>query len=96
MSERTPKPPLGKVFERDREVSRKQGLAQEAANRDLRPPATFRGALDAMWRIEQLHGIDHRDYIDQWPDRESHIAYLDAVHKKVARDRENEDRGDDA
>ena len=47
-----------------------------------------------MWRIQQLHGIDPRDYIDQWSDRESHMAYLDAVHKVMARDRENEDRDD--
>ena len=74
---------------------RKQGLAHAAASRRLRSPGTLRAALDAMHRIEQLHGIDPRDYIDLWSDRESHMAYLDAVRQKIARDRENERREDD-
>ena len=73
---------------------RRQSLAHAAANRGLRPPGTLRAALDAMHRIEQLHGIDPRDHIDVWADRESHLAYLDAVHQKMARDREIERRHD--
>ena len=92
MSDRTPETPNGKVSERDREVIRKLGLAQAAANRNLRPPGTLQSALDAIWRIAQLHGIDPRDYIDVWADRESHMAYLDAVHKRIARDRDIERR----
>ncbi len=96
MSEHTPKTPNGNVSERDREIMRKQGRAQAEANRGMRPPGTLKAALEAMHQIAKLHGIDPRDYIDEWSDRESHMAYLDAVHKKMARDRENEDRGDDA
>ena len=85
-----PEKHLGTVSDADREAMRKQGQAHAAANRDLRPPGTLRAALDAMHQIEQQRGIDPRDYIDQWPDRASHMAYLDAVHKKMARDRERE------
>ena len=95
MSDRKPDNQRGDVSDGDREVMRKLGLAQAAADRDSRPPGTLRAALDAMHRIEQLHGIDPRDYIDVWADRESHMAYLDAVHKKMARDRENDRREDD-
>ena len=94
MSDRKPNNQRGNVSDRDREVMRKLGLAQAAANRDSPPPGTLRAALDAMHRIEQLHGIDPRDHIDVWADRESHLAYLDAVHQKMARDREIEHRHD--
>ena len=69
MSERTLKTQSAAVSERDREIMRKQGLAQAAANRDVRPPGTLRAALDAVWRIARLRGIDPRDYIDVWVDR---------------------------
>ncbi len=74
---------LGRVSRRDRDVLRK--YAQALAVPHLQsPPGNLREALEAMRRIEQQRGIDPRAYADKWPDLESHVAYLDAVHRKMS------------
>ena len=78
-----------KVTQSDQQYFGRLGRANRALDRTERPPGSLKEALCRMARIEQLHGIDMRspEALKSWPDRQSHIAYLKAVKRMAAKER---------
>lgn len=76
----------GRVSAADRAYVRRLAEANQRASHGDAPAGTLAAALDRMWRIERNMGIDPvATAQDHWPDRDSHMAYLDAVRRRKAR-----------
>ena len=69
----------------DRDCFAQIGAANAAAKRATeRPAGSLAVALERMAELDRNMGID--PFVtarDHWPDRASHMAYLDAVQRKI-------------
>ncbi len=77
---------LGTVSDADRAYFEQLGEANAAAQRATeRPAGSLAVALERMAAIERNMGIDVvATAREHWPDRDSHMAFLAAVKKRVA------------
>lgn len=78
----------GTVTDADRRYFRELGQANKIAHHGDGPANSLAEALRRMAQIDRSMGIDTALVAAEcWPDRDSHLAYVAAIEKMVARER---------